>query len=270
MSTFKELYRFADGSNIWTVTSADSQETYNGESYEPIAIGRSEAESKSELSRANIEIKMALTNEVGLRWLREYMSVLVGLTIYEKDPDGDVSVVWKGRLAGVKPTMTELVFNFESIFTSLRRPGVRARYQRTCRHALYSRGCNLNKSDFAVFGIPTAVSGLVVTVPEAALYPDGWFSTGIIEMMNGEMRFIANHVGSQLSLIQPFISLARALAEDGYGMSYGMHYGGASVVLYPGCNRSRSMCSDKFSNLPNYGGFDWIPLRNPFDGSSIV
>jgi hypothetical protein len=42
------------------------------------------------------------------------------------------------------------------------------------------------------------------------------------------------------------------------------------VKIYPGCDRTKETCNDKFSNILNYGGFAWIPAKSPFDGSSIV
>ena len=257
-------------SEVWTFTSGDEPVEYMGETYTPVPIGRSEVETRNELSRANIEVKMDLDNPVGQRWLHDHVETMVTLTIFERDEDDEVSVVWKGRLSGVKPTMSEIVLNFESVFTSLRRPGLRARYQRSCRHMLYSRGCGVNKEAWAVKGVPTAINGLVVTVPEAAAYPNGYFTTGILEGPDGTLRFITNHVGNQLTLLRPFESLAKALALDGYGLSYGKYYGGAAVRMFPGCDRTRATCHGRFDNLMNYGGFDWIPIRNPFDGSSIV
>lgn len=273
MTALVELYRFVEQGatpRILTLTNADREITYNGETYVPATLSRTRGQAKNELSKANLEVKFDLLNADARRWMASYLEAIVVLTIFERDEAGDTSIVWKGRLASVKPTASEISLIFESVFTSLRRPGVRARYQRTCRHSLYGRGCFLNKAAFAVNGAPTAVNGLVVTVPEAASYPDGWFTTGMIEAANGELRFVTNHSGSQLTLMQPFLYLAKAVAEDGYGLSYGMHYGGVSVIMYPGCDRRRGTCNTKFNNLGNYGGFDWIPLRNPFDGSSIL
>ncbi len=257
-------------SKVWTYTSGDTAITFMGETYEPIPLGRSEVEIKQELSRANLEIRLDLDNVMGKRWLHDLVETPIGLTIFEMGEDGEVGVVWKGRLLGVKPTMSEIVLNFESVFTSLRRPGLRARYQRSCRHMLYSRGCGISKDAWAVNGVPTNVNGNVVTVPEAANYPAGYFTTGMLEGPDGTLRFIVAHSESQLTLIRPFVSLAKALTLDGYGLSYGQYYGGVGVRLFPGCDRTRNTCLNRFNNLNNYGGFDWIPLRNPFDGSSII
>jgi uncharacterized phage protein (TIGR02218 family) len=255
----------------WTVTSADEDQTHNGEIYTRMAIGRNEAQSKTELSKANLEVTVSIDNPMGRRWLKTSIDAAVGLTVFIKDAEtSNVVVGWKGRLASVKPGEKSITLVFESVFTSLRRPGLRQRYQRTCPHALYGPGCNASKEDFAVSGEVTGVSGSVVTMPIAATYPNGWFTAGIIEAPDGTMRFITNHSGSTLTLIRSLDSLSESFAKQGYGQGYGFGYGGLSVRIFPGCDRTTQTCKDKFDNLNNNGSFPFIPLKNPMSGSSIV
>lgn len=269
----RELYRIVEGSQVWTLTSASEAISYNGDTFEPATIGRSEAEVKNELTKANIEVKFDLDNPIARRWMTDRVDSVVTLTLFEEDETspGTFDATWKGRLASHKPGISDIVLVFESIFTSLRRTGLRARFLRTCRHSLYGRGCLLNMEDFLTTGFVTGITGLVVTVPEADALPDGFFNTGIIEAPDGSMRFITNHVGSQLTLFRRFESLERVFTDlHGWGNNWGNYWSGPGVSLYPGCDRTRQTCNDKFNNLPRYGGFDWIPLRNPYDGSSIV
>lgn len=273
----KELYRFVEGSKIWTFTSADSDEIYNAgegdETYISATIGRNEAESKNELSRANLEVSFDIDNQMARRWLRQIVDSVVTLTIFSKNLETTSAVVvWKGRLTSVKPDVTSITLVFESIFTSLRRAGLRKRYQRSCPHVLYGRGCLLNKEDFKTDGKLTAISadGITLTVPEVASFPNGWFTAGMVEAPDGTLRFVTNHSGATLTLIRAVDSLSEAFANAGYGLNYGAFYGGVAVKIYPGCDRSKETCSGKFENLNNYGGFPFIPLKNPFSGSSIV
>jgi len=37
-----------------------------------------------------------------------------------------------------------------------------------------------------------------------------------------------------------------------------------TVIVYAGCDRTRSTCSRKFNNHLNHGGFPDIPILNPF------
>lgn len=262
MATQTELYRFTEqgSAEVWAYTSGDEEVTYSGDTYVPASLSRTEVESKNELARANIEIQVPLTNEAALRWLRDNGELLVGLTIFQRTRVGTYNVVWKGRLVSVVPGMTGISMRFESIFTSLRRPGLRARYQRSCRHALYGRGCTLDPEDFATVGACTDLVSTVATVTEAALQPDGYYAGGMLRSPDGVLSYIIAHTGTQLTLQRLSFSLTEAA---GAGFPF-------SVTIYPGCGHDRATCAAKFDNLLNYGGFDFIPQKNPMGGSSIV
>lgn len=269
----KELYRFTEGDNVWTLTSADENEIYNAgfgdETYLSSTIGRDEIESKNELSKANINVTVPLDSEMGRRWMKSILDEIVTLTIFAKD-GATTNVIWKGRLSSVKPEAAAIKLIFESVFTSMRRTGLRMKYQRSCPHVLYGRGCNLNKDDFAVETPITAVNGTAVIAPGAAAYPDGWFTAGMIESPDGSLRFITAHMGNSLTLIRALDDLSQSFAASGYGQNYGGFYGGLTANIYPGCDRSKEICSSKFNNINNNGAYPFIPLKNPMGGSSIV
>lgn len=254
-----ELYRFTQGVDVFTYTSAAQEQTHNSETYEPIPIGRTQIEVKNELSKANIDVRVSLSHAQAMAWLRADSEAAVGLTVFQKT-ESDTYVIWKGRMASVKPGKAEIVFGFESIFTSMRRPGLRARYQRPCRHVLYRRGCWLNKADFAVPGTVSAINGNVVTVSAAASAEANEFFTGMLEAPDGTLRFIVAHAGALLTLQRPIASLNAEFESSGP----------VSVTLYPGCDRTPARCNTRFANGDNHGGFRFIPIVNPFGGSSIA
>lgn len=267
-----ELYKFVRGNQEWTYTSGDTSINYNSDTYVPVPIGRGGIESKNELSKANLDIKIDIYDDLARLLLREINDEILSLTLFIQ-VGMSTNTAWKGRLSSIKPSATQLTMVFESVFTSLRRPGLRARYQKTCRHMLYGRGCTLNAEDFAVDGFATDVTanGLQITVPEAAGEDDGYYIGGMIRAPDETLRMIIGHSGSVLTLIRPLDSLTAAIVGTGYGMGYGEGYGGTvAVKIYPGCDRLRSTCKNKFNNLLNYGGFPWIPSKNPMGGSSIV
>jgi hypothetical protein len=41
------------------------------------------------------------------------------------------------------------------------------------------------------------------------------------------------------------------------------------VTLYPGCKRTSIWCDTFFHNMSNFGGFQWLPNRSPYDGDSV-
>ena len=137
---------------------------------------------------------------------------------------------------------------------------VRAKYQRLCRHALYSRGCRLDIETFFVGGTASAHQGLTITISEAALLPNGWFRGGVLRHAD-LLGFIAGHVGDALTLSGRMPDLEAAI-DDPEAL--------ALVEIAPGCDLRRDTCKAKFGNLLNFGGFPDIPGRNPFGGTSIV
>lgn len=264
---YKELYRFVEGDSgaIYTVTNADETEVYDAgdgaETYAPVEIGRDEAVGKGNMERANVTISFALSNERVMNWFTSSLDFPITVTIFSKDEE-TYEVEWKGRLASVTPEKSTLKFVFESVFTSMRRMGLRQRYQITCPYSLYGDGCGLDKEDFDTSGAITNVTNNVVTFPAADAFADGYFNAGIFEDNVGNLRFITSHVGDQLTLIRPMNPLLAYIAENGYT--------GLTGRIFPGCDRSTQTCNDKFNNLLNHGGFPFMPNKNPFSGSSIA
>ncbi|PBM22156.1 phage BR0599 family protein, partial [Pseudomonas aeruginosa] len=44
---------------------------------------------------------------------------------------------------------------------------------------------------------------------------------------------------------------------------------GGQLRVYPGCDGLAQTCDDKFSNLPNFRGFNAMQGKSPFDGDQV-
>jgi len=264
-----ELYKFERGTTVYTLTSSDEEQEYESEIYEPAVIGHGNRENQTELSKENLEVKINLEHPMANDLLTYFGDDIMILTLFIK-LDSGVEVGWKGRYVSQKPLGNQLSIIIESVFTSLRRPGLRARYQKTCRHALYrTLGCKLNVEDFAYESILDSILGRTLIVSGASLQPDGFYIGGMIRASSdNSLRWIVNHVGDTLTLVRSFEKLEEDYA--GYGVNYGGSYGGTIVKIYPGCDHTRATCISKFDNVLNYGGFPWIPGKNPMGETSIV
>lgn len=255
-----ELYKFQMGATSWYYTSSDKELVYEGNTYMPVPLGRSEIEAKGSVQRENIEASFAVDNPMAKSFLQFLPDAIVILTVFIKG-DAGTFVGWKGRLAAVKPEKSVIKLIFESVFTSLKRTGLRQSYQRGCRHMLYNTtGCKVDKDDYVNAKTAMTSSGYTVvlnTSPGA----DGLYAGGILEY-NGGMRGIINQIGNVLTINDSWSNLNKAIID-----SLGA---GVGVNLYPGCDRTTTTCKARFDNFENYGGFPHIPTRNPFDGSSIV
>lgn len=265
------LYEFNLNGTIHRYTDYPEIIVYNAENYAPFPIKHSEVKQSNEMSKNNLTVSIPILGSFSDQFVGWSPDHIASVTIRRGHFGSvDTLVYWKGRVSSHSIKEKTIVFKCESIFTSLRRAGVRARFQRSCRHAVYSNGCNLDKSLFANLGKVSAINSLVITVNEAALQADGYFSAGAIQFTDGSFRLILSHTGNQLTLNRASRYLQDNFGVGDYGLGYGLAYGGHGVVLYPGCDRTIATCKDKFNNILNQGGFKWIPTKNPMAGSSIL
>lgn len=265
------LYEFNTNEAVWRYTDYPVSITWNGVVWDPFPIKHNEVKQSSEMSKNSIKVTIPITGSFADLFIGWSPDHIVTFTLRRGHfGSNDTLVFWKGRVSShnLKDELLEL--NCESIFTSMRRAGIRARFQRNCRHALYRKGCNVNKANFATSSMLEAVNVLTLTVPGAATQSNGYFQGGIIEFADGSVRMVTQHTGDEVTISRESRYVIDTLSQAGYGVSYGQYYGGLCVTLYPGCDRTLQMCRDKFDNLDNQGGFKWIPTKNPMAGSSII
>lgn len=251
-----ELYEFRQGVLRWTYCSAADPVTHAGMVFEPAAIERDRVKQTTDPFKNDLRVTLPRAMEFAARCLGTVGEDVTTLTIYRGHVgDGEFIAYWKGRLVGAEASGNTVVLECESVFTSIRRPGLRARFEYGCRHPLYSPQCAVFASAYETDGTVASMdaSGLAIVSAAAAAQPEGHFSGGILAA-GGVRRFIVTHgAGGALTLSRVVPGLLT----------------GAAIKLYPGCDHTRAACADKFANLDNFGGFPWIPTRNPFDGGSL-
>ncbi len=249
-----ELYRFAQGTNRWLYTSGCLPISYLSETYQPLTIARGAIEQANDIHRNGIDVTLPRDCPVAGLFIAAPPEGIVSFTLYRKHAsDNEFITYWKGRVSAARFGGSALQLKCEPIATSLKRVGLRARYQLLCRHVLYSASCGALRESYRSDDNVTAISGAQITVPVAAGKADGYFTAGMLLSPAG-LRMITAHVGSTITLIVPLVGLRQ----------------GDAVSLFAGCDHSSSQCAARFSNLDNYGGFPFIPVKNPFAGDAIV
>lgn len=269
------LYQFVEGYQVWRFTSRatawTSAESGGTEiTWEPAAVAHGEVVQTSEIERGRLELTSPLSHPFAQRFLAPLGNTPVTLTIFRGHEQvlGETVAHWKGRVVGAEVEGQRILLQAESIFSTLRRAGVRAKYQRLCRHALYGRGCGLDIALHWLTGTVTAVAANAVTIPEAADQPDGWFRGGVLRF-GVQLGFITGHAGTVLTLSRPMPELATAFATPEIDPDTGEPLP-VLLDIAPGCDLRAATCAAKFGNLLNFGGFPEIPGRNPLGGGSIV
>lgn len=253
-----ELYTFARDGSTWRYTSGDRDVVLLGNTYAARALRRSEIEATNEKARLGIRITAPRTLEVVdlFRVAPPTQAVTLVLQQYHAG-DGEVATLWTGRILAVSFQGLQAEIAAEPIYTSIRRIGLRRLYQRQCPHVLYGPACRVARAGFRVEGTVANVTGQVVAVAAALAFADGHFAGGYLEFAAAagvtERRFILEHTGAALTLSSGASDLAV----------------GAAVALLPGCDHTLATCAAKFGNAANYGGFPYMPTKNPFGGDPI-
>ncbi|MCE8523480.1 phage BR0599 family protein [Ruegeria pomeroyi] len=265
------LYRFAEGPQTWHFASRSSDWVVPGgtladepgdTTWATSALAHGNVVQSGDPRRVDLSLTFPLSDPFARRWLGPRGSSVTTLTIFRghEQVPGELVAHWKGRIVSARVEGVRIVLRAESLFTAMRRQGVRARYQRLCRHVLYAGGCRLDIESFLVPATATTRSGQQITVPEAAAQPDGWYRGGVLRHA-GLPGFITGHTGAILTLSGRMPALEVEIDDPGLT---------ASIQIAPGCDLRRDTCANRFGNLLNFGGFPDIPGRNPFGGTSII
>ena len=254
-----ELYTFTVGAVITRYASAEDTITESADDYVPAAIQRSKLVGGGPDSR-NDAITLTLPGDDQL--VRQYINSVPGVAadvVIERiqRTDGvsyEVVRIFEGRIESVAFESGGRVAKIQVVprVRAQSRPIPRCIYSGLCNHVLYDARCQVDDTDPAYKLANTLVTdetGNTITVTGAAAYGDGFFTGGFVEAGGGaDHRLILSHTGNVLVLHLPFAS-----SVDG-----------VLVNVYAGCDHTPTTCKSKFDNIVNFGGFPFVPTKNPF------
>lgn len=253
-----ELYEFTQGLSRWYYASGEEQVIRLGQVYKPMPLVRDRIKQTQDTFKDSLRLTFPRDDEFASQFLGfapEEVTTVSVLRGHYGDPAAEFMTYWKGRVVGAKASGNTVNIDCESVFTSIKRPGLRAKFEYGCRRTLYARGCNVNREAYRLDGeVMSIAGGLRVGVAGSANKGDGYFTGGMLIAPSGASRFLTAHAGDIVTLARPLPELV----------------GGMVVKIYPGCDHLMGTCQGKFNNLDNFGGFPWVPTVNPFGGSSIV
>lgn len=248
-----ELYTFMRGALSYRYTSANVDRTVAFNLYTSAPIERDKIEQGPEINRSGLSITVPRDFPIAQLYMISPPTDVVSLILQQyHEGDGELAVIWSGRVLGVSFMDSKAKIELEPIGTSVRRNGLRRMYQKLCPRVLYSASCGVSASTYRVSAVAD-VSGVTVTAGVLGTHADGYWKGGYIEwpIAGGltERRFIFDHVGTSIELDMPPVGLVS----------------GTLVTFYPGCDHTLGTngCA-KFSNQVNYGGMPYIPSNNPY------
>lgn len=251
-----ELYLFVTGEIRQAYTNAINEIVFGTDTYVPVQINRSGIEHTPEFMRGELTISCPVSLAIAGQFIGGSPSLPTEVRVYRRhlsDGAAETAQIWRGRVLSLRVRGVEAEIVCGQIYGSLQRIGLRGNYQVGCRHALYQPGCGVDKASYAYAGTSASVLGRTVLVPGASAQPDDWYPGGLFVW--GEMsRTITRQSGDILELLAPVPGLL----------------GGMPVTIYPGCDHSHAMCAARFNHDYFFGGFPWMPVKNPFSGDGIA
>lgn len=245
-----------------SVTGLDADVTFM-----PIAIDRGKISSSGTLDKVKLDVTTTADSAIAQLYIAYPPSKVTTLVIRQghvNDPDQEYKVIWSGRVLSCARKGSTGVFSCEPVSTSLRRNGLKRRYQYGCPLALYGIGpgkCNADKAAATLTVAAVDVSGIRVTLAP------GW-ATNAIKYVGGITEWV-NPVGNATE-IRTIIRLESnntvlVLSGPARGLVAGQTF---SAIL--GCNHKSGTpaqpdgdCGPLHDNVLNFGGQERIPYTNP-------
>lgn len=168
-------------------------------------------------------------------------------------------VPWmQGKVSNAVASRSEAVITISDGTDGLSVAMPRNVIQAGCLHSVFDAGCSLNKASFTL-------SGHLLSAADRTYFQiDGtaathYFDLGVISFHSGvnagQSRTVKTYTspGDYVTALSPFP--ATPAAGDAY-----------SIV--PGCDKTQSMCSTKYSNLAHFRGFPYVPVPETLYGGA--
>jgi uncharacterized phage protein (TIGR02218 family) len=249
-----ELFQFTGGVTAY-YASGQQNVTWNGSEYQADWILHSDLEQSDELNKQGLEITLRAASPVAMVYVQDIPAVSVNVRVYRYlwgIPE--YRLAWAGRVT--KPVFSsendECVLYCEPVFTTLKRAGLRRNYQIICPYCLYDDRCGVDRATYTKHLLVDAVQGGRYRLSGSSTAA-GYYTGGILRH-GARYRLITDDAGAG----------GLTLAGGVPGL-----VPGDFVDVSAGCSKSLATCVSKFHNSLNFGGFPYIPIKNPFAGDSL-
>jgi uncharacterized phage protein (TIGR02218 family) len=249
-----ELYKFIGTDNTFFMTSHSRDIVSNGDTYESVTIKRDQIViGNQENDDVRLSVTIPCNNQLIIDYAFNVGPPNLEMILYKCHSDNynDTIIQFQGKVVSFSISGREAAILVPSLFNYYLNGNVPApRYQGQCNHVLYDDFCKIDDSSYSHTTTISAISGNYITLASNP-FSDGLCTAGEL-ILNGrdQRRMIIGNSGTVFRLSYPLMSPEI----------------GDSVTIRQGCDHTFTTCKNKFSNGRNYGGFPYVPDRNPFGG----
>lgn len=237
--------------------------------FKAVPIDNDEITATGKPDKSRLDIRTSDTSTLADLFRLYPPSNVVTVTIFQghvADVSQQFLAAWAGKVIGFSTDEANRAsFVCEPISISMKRVGLRRRWQYGCPHVLYAQGsfkCNASKTVATISRVLLSVSGGTLTFETtwetAARKPK--YQGGLAEWVLTDGR-------------REIRTILRTGAADGTVVIGGSPTGlvaGMAVDLVLGCNHKAGIaaqpdgdCGPLHNNIQNFGGQPWIPDKNP-------
>lgn len=232
----------------------------SGNTYVPIYIKRGAVGSNTNLQSDAVKVTFGATafdisgvsiiSAVKYGWFDD-----AEVCITEIDPRNvtDTRHVFRGNVTkGIKHNRKEVTLKLASIMDMVNETVPKCLYQEQCNHQLFSTYCGLVKATYQQAGTVLAGSTNIKIYANEFLFAahaEGYWELGEFVFSSGNNNNLRRTVRTHGD---GYVELYRAFNLDVAE--------GDTFLAYPGCDKSGETCNDKFSNIDNFLGFEFVPF----------
>ncbi len=267
-----ELYKFTAGNLIFRFTSAENDTITFGPpapaaiqgTYNSIPISRGSIQASANSSRTDgISISLPTSEPLAQRYISIVPGVRTNLVIFRYHrsdlPNPEFITAFEGDVQTVAFTKAGRLATMQvlSLARAKGRAVPRFTYQGPCNHMLYDARCKISETDpsfekfLTVASVDTTQTVLTVTGAGGFTPAADFFVSGFIEFED-DFRDVVAQGGAgdeDLTILVPFID----------------NPVGQQIRVLAGCKlRLTTDCELKFANVINFGGWPYVPTKNPF------
>lgn len=262
-----ELYTIAYGAQLWFGTSSplSFSDPSTSRTYTPMGFRRERIVYGADTGKSSLKIQAPIDAPFLDIFKVQQPSSVVSLTItrlHLDDPALQQRILWSGRIIAPVWETAHVTLNCERIQASAQRYGLRRIMMPGCPHTIYNQArgnCRVRQEDHELETTVIAISNRTITVADTGAQLD-YYAGGVMQWSHSSLaateraEVVSNQAGTGVFIV--------ATRPSGLIL-------GATVRIYPTCDKTLTMCAERFNNIANYGGFPYTPNKELFGGDLI-
>lgn len=240
-----ELFEFIMGSEITRYTSSTHDIVYNGSTYKAVSISRNEISRDS----FNDEASIKAFSEIYPLYLFKNFNPSYNVFLRVLNSSGIQLFVGRVKDVEFNADKGDATIRLATLGSLLKTKVPFRTYSRNCSFECFGDGCELDKEKFKItlLGSECEFSKDFMSIKSSKIdKPDNYFKDGYVEV-NKRVSFVVSSKIGEIKLMFPLSDL-----------------NSSSVIhCYAGCDKLLNTCKTKFNNSLNFGGFAFVPSKNP-------